>query len=45
MNARVWNGEVRAFCPGVGKGRLYSAQEIKKLLKQDPVSPAPSRWE
>ena len=38
MNARTWNGEVRTFCPGVGKGRLYSAEEIKILLKQDPVT-------
>ena len=39
MNARTWNGEVKAFCPGVGKGRLYSPQEIEELLKQDPTLP------
>jgi hypothetical protein len=37
MNARTWNRDVKAFCPGVGKGRLYSAVEIEKLLKQDPI--------
>lgn len=39
MNARTWNNEVKKYCPGVGKGRLYSAVEIKKLLKQDSVEP------
>ena len=37
MNARVWTQEVATFCPGVGKGRLYSAKEIEGLLKLDPV--------
>lgn len=40
MNARTWNTEVKTFCPGVGKGRLYSAEEIQELLKLDPVDPA-----
>jgi Fe-S-cluster containining protein len=37
MNARVWNSEVKSFCPGVGKGRLYSASEIQELMSQDPT--------
>jgi len=38
MNARVWNTEVKTFCPGVGKGRLYSREEIEALLQQDPLA-------
>lgn len=38
LNARTWTKEVAAFCPGVGKGRLYSADEIRELLRQDPIS-------
>lgn len=37
MNARVWTKEIATFCPGVGKGRLYSKDEIEALLKQDPI--------
>ena len=37
MGAKAWDTEVTKFCPGVGKGRLYSADEIRELLKQDPV--------
>lgn len=37
MNARVWTQEVKAFCPGVGKGRLYTAEEIQAILRQDPT--------
>jgi len=40
MNAKTWNKDVAAFCPGVGKGRLYSAKEIEALLRQDPIAPA-----
>jgi Fe-S-cluster containining protein len=38
MNARIWNQEIQSFCPGVGKGRLYSPLEITELLKLDPIS-------
>ncbi|MCM2279421.1 MAG: YkgJ family cysteine cluster protein [Oligoflexia bacterium] len=37
MNARSWKREVVAFCPGVGKGRLFSKAEIQERLDQDPV--------
>ncbi len=33
MNAKAWKKEVASFCPGVGKGRLYSAREIEEQLK------------
>lgn len=32
MNAKTWNKEVKSFCPGVGQGRLHSAEEIEKNL-------------
>jgi Fe-S-cluster containining protein len=38
MNARTWNREVKAFCPGIGKGRLFSKEEIQELLKRDPIT-------
>jgi hypothetical protein len=38
MNARAWDREVAKFCPGVGKGRLYSEGEIESLLAQDPLA-------
>jgi Fe-S-cluster containining protein len=34
MNEPVWEGEVAPYCPGVGKGKLYSAEEIEKILKK-----------
>jgi Fe-S-cluster containining protein len=34
MNARIWNSEVAPYCSGVGKGRLYSTDEIQKALAQ-----------
>jgi Fe-S-cluster containining protein len=33
MNSAVWEREVAAWCPGVGKGRLYTADEIEDILK------------
>ena len=33
MNEAVWEREVAAWCPGVGKGRLYTADEIEEILK------------
>ena len=32
MNAKTWKKEVLSFCPGVGKGKKVSADEIKKQL-------------
>jgi Fe-S-cluster containining protein len=34
MNQDVWEREVAGFCPGVGKGKLYSAEEIEAILKK-----------
>jgi len=32
MNAKTWKREVAAYCPGVGRGRTYSAQEIREIV-------------
>lgn len=35
MTPKAWNKEVASFCPGVGKGKLYSFEEIQEILKKD----------
>src|SRR5574337_76356 len=32
MSKRVWEREVASYCPGIGKGRLYSAREIEEIM-------------
>lgn len=32
MNERTWEEEIASFCPGVGKGRLYTCEEIEKIM-------------
>lgn len=43
LNARTWNKEVSSYCPGVGKGKLYSPEEILKIAEEaksgDPSRP------
>jgi Fe-S-cluster containining protein len=43
MNAKIWNTEVAPFCAGVGKGKLYSPEEIKTIIDEanagDPSRP------
>lgn len=34
MNARSWKKDVESFCPGVGKGRHYTAEEIQNILNE-----------
>jgi Fe-S-cluster containining protein len=42
MDSRVWENEVRSTCPGVGRGRLYTAEEIDEILrKKKDVSGCP----
>jgi Fe-S-cluster containining protein len=44
MHPKVWERDVASFCPGVGKGRLYSAEEIERILcRLDDVGGCPSR--
>jgi Fe-S-cluster containining protein len=37
LTPRAWKKDVVSFCPGIGKGRLYSAAEIQTLADQDPL--------
>lgn len=39
MNAKSWSREVKAFCPGIGKGRLIKADEIRHALDEQ------AQWE
>ena len=38
MSAKVWSKEVASFCPGVGKGKVWTAEEIKKALQEQSLS-------
>ena len=38
MDAKTWNKEVAAFCPGVGKGKVWSKEEISEQLKDQENS-------
>ncbi len=40
MGAKTWAREVEAFCPGVGKGRVYSAKEISGIIELQRKSEA-----
>ncbi len=38
MTAKSWAKDVAAFCPGVGKGKLWSAEEITAVLNAETAS-------
>ncbi len=38
MNAKTWKKEVASFCPGVGKGRVWKADEINRLIEEQKNS-------
>ena len=38
MNAKAWAKEVTAFCPGVGKGKVWSKAEIEANLLDKSVA-------
>lgn len=38
MNAKTWKKEVATFCPGVGKGRVYTAEEIRTAMEKQAAS-------
>jgi Fe-S-cluster containining protein len=40
MNAKTWNKSVASFCPGVGKGRTWTAEEIANNLAQEEANDA-----
>jgi uncharacterized protein len=35
LNAKSWSKEVTGFCAGVGKGRLWTKEEIQKISEED----------
>lgn len=35
MNPKSWKKEVASFCPGIGKGKLWSKQEIETIAAED----------
>ncbi|MCP4146877.1 MAG: YkgJ family cysteine cluster protein [bacterium] len=34
LSKDTWQKEVAPFCPGVGKGKLYSAEELEKIAQE-----------
>lgn len=40
LRPRVWNGEVKKFCPGVGKGKVWTREEIQSQLQEQITSEA-----
>ena len=38
MSAKAWDVEVKKFCPGVGKGRVWTPEEIARNLKAQSKS-------
>lgn len=34
LDRRVWEREIAPFCPGVGRGRLYRADEIERIAAE-----------
>jgi hypothetical protein len=38
MSAKSWNKSVATYCPGVGKGKFWSAEEIRAALKEQKAN-------
>lgn len=38
LEPKRWNKEVASFCPGVGKGRVWTREEIEVQLKEQIAS-------
>ena len=38
LNAKKWNNEISKFCPGIGKGRVITKEEIKKNIDNDEMN-------
>lgn len=38
MNTKTWNKDIMNFCPGIGKGKKFSKDEIKKILEIDKLN-------
>ncbi len=35
LDPQVWQDEIASFCPGVGRGRLYTVEEIEAVMSGD----------
>lgn len=35
MNAKIWNEEISKFCPGINQGKLFTKENIDKIIKED----------
>ena len=35
MNPKSWKKEVASFCPGIGKGKLWTKEEIETIAAED----------
>jgi uncharacterized protein len=40
LNAKAWDKEIVAFCPGAGKGKIWSKEEVEKQLEDQRASEA-----
>lgn len=38
LKPKTWTGEVASFCPGVGKGKIWSKAEVDAQLKEQRQS-------
>lgn len=38
LNAKSWKKDVVTFCPGIGKGKVFSVDEIKTIAQQQKKS-------
>lgn len=38
LKPKIWNGELKRLCPGVGKGRKWSADEVEEQLREQKRS-------
>ncbi|MBN21175.1 MAG: zinc/iron-chelating domain-containing protein [Bdellovibrionaceae bacterium] len=37
MNSKTWNQEVKSYCPGIGKGKLFTKEEIEAQLRESEI--------
>ena len=35
MKTKIWNEEIRSFCPGIGKGKIIQQSQIEKNINDD----------
>jgi len=35
MKKSVWESQVIPFCPGISQGKLFTAQEIERIIRQE----------